>query len=60
MHATHCLTAQIMVGTGSVKPGETARWHEYWKAGITNSIGPALGMVALKNITYSAQVLVGP
>lgn len=59
MHATNCLTAQIMVGTGSVKPGETARWHEYWKAGITNSIGPALGMVALKNITYSAQVLVG-
>ena len=51
---------QIMIATGSIKAGETALWHEYWKAGITNSIGPALGMVALKNITYSAQVLVSP
>lgn len=47
-----------MAATGGIKAGETAEWWEYWKAGITNSIGPALGMVALKNITYSAQVLV--
>lgn len=32
-------------------------WTAYWKAGITNSIGPAFGMFALKNISYSAQVL---
>lgn len=49
---------QFMVVMGQIKPGETAAWHSYWKAGITNSIGPAFGMVALKNITYSAQVLV--
>ena len=47
-----------MVITGVVKSNETAQWHDYWLAGITNSIGPALGLVSLKNITYSAQVLV--
>ncbi|KAG2501790.1 hypothetical protein HYH03_000290 [Edaphochlamys debaryana] len=34
-----------------------ANWYDYWRAGITNSVGPACGMYALKNITYSAQVL---
>eukprot|EP00877_Chromochloris_zofingiensis_P001938 jgi/Chrzof1/11745/Cz06g08050.t1 len=29
----------------------------YWKAALTNSIGPAFGMIALKNISYPAQVL---
>lgn len=47
---------QVMKLTGQVQPGQTAAWTEYWKAGITNSLGPAFGMVALKNITYSAQV----
>ena len=28
----------------------------YWKASISNSIGPALGSEALKNISYPAQV----
>ena len=28
----------------------------YWKAAITNSIGPACGFEALKNISYPAQV----
>ena len=28
----------------------------YWKPGISNSIGPALGTEALKNISYPAQV----
>ena len=28
----------------------------YWKPGISNSIGPALGSEALKNISYPAQV----
>jgi hypothetical protein len=52
------LILQVMLATGAVKSDQTARWFEYWQAGITNSIGPAFGMVALKNITYSAQVLV--
>ncbi|BDA40637.1 Solute carrier family 35 member B1 [Coccomyxa sp. Obi] len=34
-----------------------APWTAYWKPGITNSIGPALGSEALKNISYPAQVL---
>lgn len=49
---------QCMVQLGQIKPEETANWFDYWRAGITNSIGPAFGMIALKNITYSAQVLV--
>lgn len=31
--------------------------HAYWKPGLTNSIGPACGFEALKNISYPAQVL---
>mmetsp|Transcript_101 Transcript_101/g.175 ORF Transcript_101/g.175 Transcript_101/m.175 type:complete len:324 (-) Transcript_101:552-1523(-) len=52
------LILQFMFMTGSIKPEQTASWHAYWKAGLTNSMGPAFGMIALKNITYSAQVLV--
>ncbi|GFH24399.1 uncharacterized protein HaLaN_22188 [Haematococcus lacustris] len=48
----------VMQQTGQVKAGQTAHWTAYWKAGISNSLGPAFGMIALKNITYSAQVLV--
>lgn len=32
-------------------------WTAYWKAGITNCIGPACGLFALKNISFTAQVL---
>ena len=32
----------------------------YWKAAITNSIGPACGFEALKNISYPAQVRGSP
>lgn len=52
------LILQFMQAAGQIKPGQTTHWTAYWKAGITNSLGPAFGMVALKNITYSAQVLV--
>ncbi|KAG2448968.1 hypothetical protein HYH02_005722 [Chlamydomonas schloesseri] len=48
---------QVMVVTGRASKADMASWHDYWRAGITNSVGPACGMVALKNITYSAQVL---
>lgn len=40
-------------GKGKTYPPFTA----YWKAGLTNSIGPACGYEALKNISYPAQVL---
>lgn len=32
-------------------------WTAYWKPALTNSIGPACGLIALKNISYPAQVL---
>jgi UDP-galactose transporter B1 len=28
------------------------KWHEFWHPALANSIGPALGMIALKNISY--------
>nr|ACU18391.1 unknown [Glycine max] len=34
-----------------------APWWSYWRAGITNTIGPAMGIEALKYISYPAQVL---
>jgi len=34
-----------------------APWWTYWSPGITNTIGPALGIEALKYISYPAQVL---
>lgn len=37
--------------------GGGAPWWSYWSAGITNTIGPAMGIVALKYISYPAQVL---
>ena len=57
MWAWLILAATSLLGRGPA-PGTTAHWSDYWKAGITNSLGPAFGMFALKNITYSAQVLV--
>eukprot|EP00879_Flechtneria_rotunda_P006396 GHRR01006720.1.p1 GENE.GHRR01006720.1~~GHRR01006720.1.p1 ORF type:complete len:369 (+),score=67.39 GHRR01006720.1:115-1107(+) len=32
-------------------------WTSYWRPALTNSIGPACGLIALKNISYPAQVL---
>jgi UDP-galactose transporter B1 len=32
-------------------------WTAYWRAGLTNAVGPACGLVALRNISYPAQVL---
>ncbi|XP_075518375.1 UDP-galactose/UDP-glucose transporter 3 isoform X2 [Primulina tabacum] len=40
-----------------------APWWSYWSAGITNTIGPAMGIEALKYISYPAQessILHGP
>ena len=31
----------------------------YWRAGLSNSVGPTLGYLALKNISYPAQVRIG-
>ncbi|KAJ0638236.1 putative UAA transporter [Helianthus annuus] len=36
--------------------GGHAPWWSYWSAGITNTIGPAMGIEALKYISYPAQV----
>nr|KAJ0214324.1 hypothetical protein LSAT_V11C400161020 [Lactuca sativa] len=35
--------------------GVRAPWWSYWSAGITNTIGPAMGIEALKYISYPAQ-----
>ncbi|KAL6542513.1 NAD(+) kinase [Orobanche minor] len=32
-----------------------APWWSYWSAGITNTIGPSMGVEPLKYISYPAQ-----
>ena len=53
------LWAAILVALPFQRPQKGAKiapWLAYWKPGISNSIGPALGTQALKNISYPAQV----
>ncbi|KAK9107706.1 hypothetical protein Syun_023717 [Stephania yunnanensis] len=45
----------IKIWSRSSKGG--APWWSYWSAGITNTIGPAMGIEALKYISYPAQAL---
>ncbi|ERM94393.1 hypothetical protein AMTRI_Chr04g189850 [Amborella trichopoda] len=47
----------IMIRLWSGSRGGGAPWWTYWSAGITNTIGPAMGIEALKYISYPAQVL---
>ena len=52
------LWAAILVALPFQRPPKGAKiapWLAYWKPGISNSIGPALGTEALKNISYPAQ-----
>lgn len=41
---------------GGFAPAGAPVWM-YWKAAISNTVGPALGIAALRNINYPAQVL---
>lgn len=47
----------IMIKIWSNGKSGGAPWWSYWSAGITNTIGPAMGIEALKYISYPAQVL---
>jgi UDP-galactose transporter B1 len=47
----------LMLQTRGAKGDKLPPWYVYWKPALTNSIGPACGMIALKNISYPAQVL---
>ncbi|XP_062161069.1 UDP-galactose/UDP-glucose transporter 3 [Alnus glutinosa] len=47
----------IMIKLCSSGSSGGAPWRTYWSAGITNTIGPAMGIEALKYISYPAQVL---
>ncbi|KAG2323758.1 hypothetical protein Bca52824_006486 [Brassica carinata] len=53
-----CLVwSYIMIKLWSNGGSGGAPWWTYWSAGITNTIGPAMGIEALKYISYPAQVL---
>lgn len=53
-----CLVwSYIMIKIWSRSSGGGAPWWTFWSAGITNTIGPAMGIEALKYISYPAQVL---
>lgn len=47
---------QVFYLSGRASHKDDPYWTAYWMSGITNSVGPACGMFALRNITYSAQV----
>ncbi|KAM0003001.1 putative UAA transporter [Helianthus debilis subsp. tardiflorus] len=47
----------MMIKLWPSKDTSRAPWWSYWSAGITNTIGPAMGIEALKYISYPAQVL---
>ncbi|MFS8031725.1 putative UAA transporter [Helianthus anomalus] len=47
----------MMIKLWPSKDTGRAPWWSYWSAGITNTIGPAMGIEALKYISYPAQVL---
>jgi solute carrier family 35 (UDP-galactose transporter), member B1 len=51
------LWAWLLLRFRSKNPKDYPKWTDYWQAGLSNSVGPALGMIALKNISYPAQVL---
>ncbi|KAK6159998.1 hypothetical protein DH2020_003379 [Rehmannia glutinosa] len=47
----------LMIKIWSNGGNSGAPWWSYWSAGITNTIGPAMGIEALKYISYPAQAL---
>ncbi|KAL2233566.1 UDP-galactose/UDP-glucose transporter 3-like [Sesamum indicum] len=47
----------LMIKIWSNSGNGGAPWWSYWSASITNTIGPAMGIEALKYISYPAQVL---
>ncbi|XP_058096570.1 UDP-galactose/UDP-glucose transporter 3 isoform X2 [Magnolia sinica] len=47
----------IMIKLWSGSSSGGAPWWSYWSASISNTIGPAMGIEALKYISYPAQVL---
>ncbi|GER49535.1 UDP-galactose transporter [Striga asiatica] len=48
----------LMIKIWSNGGNSGAPWWSYWSAGITNTIGPAMGIEALKYISYPAQAYV--
>ncbi|KAF6159974.1 hypothetical protein GIB67_033058 [Kingdonia uniflora] len=49
------LLASLVIKLWSRSGTGGAPWWSYWSAGITNTIGPAMGIEALKYISYPAQ-----
>ncbi|CAN6466546.1 unnamed protein product [Victoria cruziana] len=47
----------MMIKLWSPRSKGGAPWWSYWSPSITNTIGPAMGIEALKYISYPAQVL---
>jgi UDP-galactose transporter B1 len=52
------LVLSVVLKSKGKKGGKSAPMLEYMKPAVTNTFGPALGILALKNIPYSSQVLV--
>eukprot|EP00271_Cylindrocystis_brebissonii_P003022 TRINITY_DN13771_c0_g1_i1.p1 TRINITY_DN13771_c0_g1~~TRINITY_DN13771_c0_g1_i1.p1 ORF type:complete len:398 (-),score=90.05 TRINITY_DN13771_c0_g1_i1:627-1820(-) len=49
--------AAIWLAIARERSTQAAPLRDYWMCGLSNSVGPALGLIALKYISYPAQVL---
>jgi hypothetical protein len=50
------IPAVIKLWSGGSSPAGRAPLSKYWGVSITNTIGPTMGIEALKYISYPAQV----
>ncbi|KAL1291406.1 hypothetical protein AAHE18_20G198400 [Arachis hypogaea] len=56
-NVVYLIWSYIMIKIWSSGSSGGAPWWSYWSCGITNTIGPAMEIEALKYISYPAQVL---
>ncbi|KMZ65661.1 hypothetical protein ZOSMA_313G00110 [Zostera marina] len=47
---------QTVIKLWSQRSSGSTPWWSYWSASISNTIGPTMGIEALKHISYPAQV----
>ena len=51
-----CWAVNLLLSRGKAPKAQPTPLLEYMKPAVTNTVGPALGILALKNIPYSSQV----
>ena len=57
VHHPHMYVVVVVLKIWPGEPGTEAPILAYWACSVSNTIGPACGILALKYISYPAQVL---